>query len=92
MRMIRKIDDLGRIVIPMETRRVLNIGEKDPVEIFTENDGSIILKKYTASHSCMVTGVVESDIVELYDGKIRVSREIARELIYKLNAELEYNK
>ena len=89
MRMIRKMDELGRIVIPMETRRVLRIAEKDPLEIFTEDDGTIILKKYTANQSCMVTGEVKPDIIELYGGKIRVSREIARELIYALNMELE---
>lgn len=42
---VRKIDDLGRIVIPKETRRVLGIKEGDSLEIFTE-DENIILKKY----------------------------------------------
>lgn len=42
---VRRIDDLGRIVIPKETRRVLGIKEGDSLEIFTE-DENIILKKY----------------------------------------------
>ncbi len=42
---VRKIDDLGRVVIPKELRRTLNINECDPLEIFIE-DESIILKKY----------------------------------------------
>ena len=43
---VRRVDELGRIVIPMELRRTLNIGEKDPLEIFVAED-MIILKKYT---------------------------------------------
>lgn len=42
---VRKVDELGRVVIPIELRRTLNIGEKDALEIFTEDD-TIILKKY----------------------------------------------
>lgn len=42
---VRKVDELGRVVIPIELRRVLNIGIKDALEIFTEGD-TIILKKY----------------------------------------------
>lgn len=42
---VRKIDELGRIVLPMELRKVLNINIKDPMEIYVEGD-SIILKKY----------------------------------------------
>lgn len=44
---VRKIDELGRIVIPKELRRTLNIEHNTPVEIFTDNEGHIILKKYT---------------------------------------------
>lgn len=43
----RRIDDLGRIVIPKEIRRTMRIREGDPLEIFTDRDGSIILKKYS---------------------------------------------
>ena len=44
---VRRIDDLGRIVIPKEIRRTLHIRESDPVEIFTDREGQVILKKYS---------------------------------------------
>ena len=44
---VRRIDDLGRVVIPKEIRRVHRIKEGDPLEIFTDSDGEIILKKYS---------------------------------------------
>ena len=44
---VRRIDDLGRVVIPKEIRRTLRIRESDPLEIFTDRDGEIILKKYS---------------------------------------------
>lgn len=44
---VRRIDDLGRIVIPKEIRRTLHIRESDPLEIFTDREGEIILKKYS---------------------------------------------
>ncbi len=44
---VRRIDDLGRIVIPKEIRRTLRIREGDPLEIYTDREGEIILKKYS---------------------------------------------
>ena len=44
---VRRIDDLGRIVVPKEIRRTLRIREGDPLEIFTDREGEIILKKYS---------------------------------------------
>ena len=44
---VRRIDDLGRIVIPKEIRRTLRIKEGDPIEIFTDKEGEVILKKYS---------------------------------------------
>lgn len=44
---VRRIDDLGRVVIPKEIRRTLRIREGDPLEIFVDRDGEIILKKYS---------------------------------------------
>ena len=43
---VRRIDDLGRVVIPKEIRRTLRIREGAPLEIFTAREGEIILKKY----------------------------------------------
>ncbi len=44
---VRRIDDLGRVVIPKELRRTLRIREGDPLEIFVNNDGEVIFKKYS---------------------------------------------
>lgn len=44
---VRRIDDLGRVVIPKEIRRTLRIREGDPLEIYTDREGQIILKKYS---------------------------------------------
>ncbi|MBQ8559191.1 MAG: stage V sporulation protein T [Tyzzerella sp.] len=44
---VRRIDDLGRVVVPKEIRRTLRIREGDPLEIFTDRQGEIILKKYS---------------------------------------------
>ncbi|MBW4863276.1 MAG: AbrB/MazE/SpoVT family DNA-binding domain-containing protein [Paeniclostridium sp.] len=54
---VRNIDSLGRIVIPKEFRRMLNINENDPVEILCEN-GTIKLKKY--NNSCILCGSKEN--------------------------------
>lgn len=44
---VRRIDDLGRVVIPKEIRRTMRIREGDPLEIYTDRDGGVILKKYS---------------------------------------------
>ncbi|MDD4564217.1 MAG: AbrB/MazE/SpoVT family DNA-binding domain-containing protein [Eubacteriales bacterium] len=54
---VRKVDELGRIVLPKELRTVLDIEIKDPVEIFTE-DEYIVLKKYNPS--CCLCGSMEN--------------------------------
>ena len=44
---VRRIDDLGRVVIPKEIRRTMRIREGDPLEIYTSRDGEVIFKKYS---------------------------------------------
>ena len=44
---VRRIDDLGRVVIPKEIRRTMQIRDGDPLEIYTEKDGEVIFKKYS---------------------------------------------
>lgn len=44
---VRRIDDLGRVVIPKEIRRTLRLKEGEPLEIFTENGGEVVFKKYS---------------------------------------------
>ncbi|MFW5896457.1 MAG: stage V sporulation T C-terminal domain-containing protein [Bacillota bacterium] len=45
---VRKIDELGRVVIPMEIRRTLRIGNGEPLEIFTDGEGNVVLRKFSA--------------------------------------------
>jgi len=61
---VRNMDELGRVVIPIEMRKRLGIGKKDPVEIYADGD-SIILKKY--SDSCIFCG--KSENVYIYHEK-----------------------
>lgn len=61
---VRKVDDLGRIVLPKELRTVLNIAERDPLEIFV-NGGYIMLQKYEPS--CIFCG--SSDEVSSFKTK-----------------------
>lgn len=63
---VRRIDELGRIVLPIETRRRLNLEPKDPVEIFVEKD-RVVIKKYEPA--CIFCGEM-SDIVDFKDRKI----------------------
>ncbi len=71
---VRKIDELGRVVLPIELRRTLNIDIKDPLEIFVEGD-LIILKKYEPA--CIFCG--EAANVENFRGK-NVCKSCAKEL------------
>ncbi len=59
---VRKIDELGRVVIPKEIRKALRIREGDPLEIYTEKNGEIVLKKYAPMGDILeiVTQYVES--------------------------------
>lgn len=58
---VRRVDELGRIVLPKELRKVMSIREKDPIEIYTEGD-FIILKKYKSECKCQRCGST------IYDG------------------------
>ncbi len=71
---VRKIDELGRIVIPKELRRTLDIQVKDPIEIFT-SDNKIVLQKYQADMACMITGEVLDENISFGNGNIILSRE-----------------
>lgn len=59
---VRRIDDLGRVVIPKEIRRTMHLFEGDPLEIYTAEHGLLILKKYSA---VMSLGDISSDLVEV---------------------------
>lgn len=74
---VRKVDELGRIVLPMELRRVLDIENKEGLEIFTDND-SIILRKYEPA--CVFCGGYNE--ITAFKGK-KVCRECLDDMGHK---------
>lgn len=81
--MVRKVDELGRVVIPIELRRSLGIKEKDAIEIYVDGP-HIILKKYVPNMSCHITGENTNDNVSLANGKLVLSPKGAEELINEI--------
>lgn len=71
---VRRLDELGRITLPIELRRTLNVGERDPLEIFVE-EGRIVLEKYEPAD--IFTGS-KDDLIDFHDKK--VSKESIIEL------------
>lgn len=86
---VRKVDELGRVVIPIELRRVLDIDIKDPLEVYTD-EGSIILKKYSPDMPCAVTGYVSKENMLLADGNIILSPEGAQQLIQEIQSKTSH--
>ncbi|WP_280517071.1 AbrB/MazE/SpoVT family DNA-binding domain-containing protein [Lederbergia sp. NSJ-179] len=80
---VRKVDELGRIVIPIELRRNLDIDVRDSLEIYVDHD-RIILKKYKPSMSCEITGTVSDENKTFAGGKLVLSPEGAKLLIEEL--------
>ena len=76
---VRKIDDLGRMVIPIELRKTMNINKKDPMEIFVEDD-KIILKKYEPA--CIFCGSADNTFE--YKG-----RTICKKCMDKMNDKVD---
>ena len=72
---VRRIDDLGRVVIPKEIRRSMRVKEGDPLEIYTTNDGGIVFKKYvpmgqedwTSIGSVLQNSILQDERFALYD-------------------------
>ncbi len=79
----RKVDELGRIVFPKELRTTLGIAEKDPIEIFVE-DEKIILQKYKSYDACAITGDISEKNISLANGQIVLSPEGAKLLIKEI--------
>ncbi|KXH86840.1 AbrB/MazE/SpoVT family DNA-binding domain-containing protein [Sporosarcina sp. HYO08] len=80
---VRKVDELGRVVIPIELRRTLGIEQKDSLEIYVDDD-KIILKKHIPSMTCSMTGEVSNDNVSLMDGKLILSSKGADRLVKEI--------
>ena len=93
---VRRVDDLGRIVIPKEIRRTLKIREGDPLEIYTEKDGGVIFRKYSpmgdlqdlATQICDAIGSNTGYIAAVSDrdGVIALAGAPKRELMDKPNS------
>ena len=83
----RKVDELGRIVLPKELRTTLGIAEKDPIEIFVE-DEKIILQKYKSYDACAITDDISERNISLANGKIVLSPEGAELLIKQIQQQL----
>jgi AbrB family transcriptional regulator (stage V sporulation protein T) len=94
---VRRVDDLGRIVIPKEIRRTLRIREGDPLEIYTEKDGGVIFRKYSpmgdlqdfAALICEAIGANTGRIAAVSDRDsiIALSGAPKRELMDKPNSQ-----
>ncbi len=94
---VRRVDDLGRIVIPKEIRRTLRIREGDPLEIYTEKDGGVIFRKYSpmgdlqefAAQMCESIGAATGHIAAIADRDSIIALHGApkRELIDKPNSQ-----
>ena len=94
---VRRVDDLGRIVIPKEIRRTLRIREGDPLEIYTEKDGGVIFRKYSpmgdlqdfAAQMCEAIGASTGRIAAVADRDsiIALSGAPKKELVDKPNSQ-----
>ncbi|GAB4072099.1 transition state genes transcriptional regulator AbrB [Barrientosiimonas marina] len=83
----RKIDGLGRVVLPVELRRTLDINNSDELDIYTD-DNKIVLKKQTLDMTCQVTGHKSDDNLVLANGSIVLSPEGAEQLMTEIQARL----
>lgn len=93
---VRRVDDLGRVVIPKEIRRTLKIREGDPLEIYTEKDGGVIFRKYSpmgdmqeaAAQLCEAISVATGRIAAVADRDMLIALSGApkRELLERPNS------
>ncbi|MED1403832.1 AbrB/MazE/SpoVT family DNA-binding domain-containing protein [Bacillus mycoides] len=81
---VRKIDELGRVVVPKELRNTLGLSEGTPIEIHVDG-GNVVLKKQ--ENICVVTGEISETNLELFDGQVVVSKDGAKVLLDSLNFE-----
>lgn len=86
---VRRIDDLGRIVIPKEVRKMTGIKEGDPMEIFIDNNNNIVLKKYEPEN---IDGLINYTLPTV----INILKEVAIDnandkIIENLKKILKYN-
>ena len=82
---IRRVDDLGRVVIPKEIRRTMRIREGDPLEIYTTKDGEVVFKKYLPNYRDDLITTLQSaaDYYDAYEDDQVIAgqlRKIAKEI------------
>lgn len=75
---VRRVDDLGRVVIPKEIRRTASIREGDPLEIFLDEDGAIVVRKYIPPYRDDLMATLQ-DAADYYD-KYKDDRATAEQL------------
>lgn len=83
---VRKMDPLGRIVIPMEIRRRFGIEEGDPLEIYVDGE-TVILKRHDNTKACGITG--EKAVFSIPDSNIHLSEEGCIRLLQELKAVIQ---
>lgn len=81
---VRRVDQLGRISVPMELRRMLYIENKDPLEVYVDDDDKIVLKKYEPAMRCVITDEIDEDNLVLANGEIILSKEGSRQLLKEI--------
>ncbi|MDQ7236801.1 AbrB/MazE/SpoVT family DNA-binding domain-containing protein [Bacillus pacificus] len=74
----RKVDELGRVVIPVELRRTLGIAEGTALDFHVDGENVVLRKQ---EKSCFVTGEVSESNIELLDGRMFLSKKGATELL-----------
>ena len=72
---VRRIDELGRVVIPKEVRRTIGIKDQDPLEIFLGNEGEVMLKKYQPG--CVFCGEIVDKPIEIQGREVRICPDCA---------------
>lgn len=86
---VRKTDPLGRIVIPKELRRGMDINVGTPLAIYDVDQDQIILKHYQPQNKCLVTGEISNENLSLANGKLSLSTESAKEILKELKEYLQ---
>lgn len=85
---VRNVDELGRVVLPIELRRTFDIQEKDALEIYVDND-NIVLTKYKPGMTCYITGDTSEKNQSFANGKLVLSKEGAKELVSEITARFD---
>jgi AbrB family transcriptional regulator, stage V sporulation protein T len=79
---VRRMDELGRLVIPKEICRTFGINPGDPLEIFTEDDGHIVLRKFSIDgQAADAAKLIQTLTADLPPAKAKYIRELADEII-----------